>query len=230
MISIENLTFGYDASSPIIQSLDLNLESGKVHGIIGLNGSGKTTMLRLLNKEMEVDEGTISLGEGVKLGKDSVLLETESFFYSKMTGEEYLGFFKKQNLDFNIEEYNQLFHLPLKKLVENYSTGMKKKLAFMAALSREKPVLMLDEPFNGLDLESNLHMKKIIKHLSEEEGRTILVTSHILESLTSMCDQIHWLWEGKIHHTFSPENYGEIEAKVSEKTDEQHASLFRGKN
>ncbi len=97
-------------------------------------------------------------------------------------------------------------------LIENYSTGMKKKLAILAIIKTNKPFLLLDEPFNGLDLESSRIFTAVLKRL-REDGKTIIVTSHMLESLASLCDQIHYLKDGVIYKTYNP---GELAAMNNE--------------
>lgn len=212
MISINGLHVSYSGKS-IIEGLDLLLEEGKIHAVAGLNGAGKTTLLNTIYGFIKPDKGTIDFKGRPLTKNDIAFLETTNFFYSRITGREHLELFRINNPAFNIGGWNELFELPLGQLVETYSTGMKKKLALMGVLSLNKPVFMLDEPFNGVDLESNQKIKNIIKLLGEK-GKTIILTSHILESLTGLCDTIHYLNNKKIELSFGKEEFHSIEAKL----------------
>ncbi|MGB0431535.1 MAG: AAA family ATPase, partial [Bacteroidia bacterium] len=124
--------------------------------------------------------------------------------------------FGQSNSNFNPDKWNQLFELPLNKMVDEYSTGMKKKLALMGVIALDKPILMLDEPFNGVDLESNEKIKLVLKRL-QENGKTIIVTSHILETLTDICHQISVLYEGKIELTSKHEEFDKLKLHLHQK-------------
>ena len=87
---------------------------------------------------------------------------------------------------------------------------MRKKLALLAVLKPDKPILILDEPFNGLDLES-AHILTLILQQLREGGKTVLVTSHVFETLTSSCDQIHHIDHGTIDHSYSKEQFGMLQ-------------------
>lgn len=225
MLRIDSLSVSYGKNKKVIEGLTLHLEEGKIHAIAGLNGSGKTTLLNTIFGFLEPDEGTITFNN-VPLTKRQIgYLETSNFFYSRITGCEYLEIFRLANPAFSIEKWNELFELPLNDLIETYSTGMKKKLAFMGVLCLDKPVMMLDEPFNGVDLKSNQKLKNIIKILSGR-GKTIIITSHILESLISLCDTIHYLNNKKIEFSFNKEEFGKVEEKIFSLHNEKSNSLI----
>ncbi|HLN53440.1 MAG TPA: ATP-binding cassette domain-containing protein [Lentimicrobium sp.] len=220
MISIENLTVSYDKKVRVLNNLNLILKDSQIHGIVGLNGAGKTTLLNTLYGLIKPDSGNIFL-DGHSITKKQIgYLETENFFYSNITGEEYLKIFRNSN--FNIEGWNDLFRLPLKELIETYSNGMKKKLALLAILKQDKPVMILDEPFNGLDIETTRIVRSIL--LSIKEHKIIIITSHIMETLTNLCDEISYLEQGVINSTktkgefdaFGKELYARIEEKNKE--------------
>jgi ABC-2 type transport system ATP-binding protein len=195
MISIEKLTVSYVKNFKIIEGLNLSLSDCLIHGIVGLNGAGKTTLLNTIYGLKKQDEGNVYLN-GENLNKRNVsYLVTENFFYSNITGKEYLSLFI--NTNFEIEKWNELFNLPLDKIVDGYSTGMKKKLAILGSLKQDKSVIIFDEPFNGLDLETCRIIRSILLRL-KEKGKTIIITSHIIETLTNLCDHIHYLEHGKI--------------------------------
>lgn len=112
-----------------------------------------------------------------------------------------------------IETWNQLFGLPLDDLVDGYSTGMQKKLAFIGALLQNRPILILDEPFNGVDLAGNEMMMAVIRRLKNRTGIT-LISSHILHTLTHVCDRISLLNNGQIAQTFEHTNFEGLEHLV----------------
>ena len=146
-------------------------------------------------------------------------MPTENYFFPNITGNEYLALFKNDNFD--LKGWNDLFQLPLDQIIDDYSTGMKKKLALIGILKMDKPVLILDEPFNGLDIETGRILRSILLKL-KEKGKTIIVTSHIIETLTNMCNQIHYLESGKIQFSKNENEFGSFETELFEKLEEQN--------
>jgi ABC-2 type transport system ATP-binding protein len=108
-----------------------------------------------------------------------------------------------------------MFDLPLKKFASNYSTGMKKKLALTAILIQNNEVFILDEPFNGVDLQSNLKLKSTFLKL-REEGKTVLISSHIFSTLSEICDEIHLIQNGTVSMSADRSTYGELEAVLAQ--------------
>jgi ABC-2 type transport system ATP-binding protein len=208
MLTINNLSLSFKEKK-VLKNLNLTIETGQINGIIGLNGSGKTTLLNSICQNLQPQHGTIFWkNEPIHL-QQIAYLETNNFFYERMTGGEYLRFFQQKEKAFDIKQWNVFFQLPLNKFVTSYSTGMKKKLAFLGILSLNRDILILDEPFNGLDLETNEIIKQIILQLNQN-GKTIIVTSHILETLTTICSEIHYLNDGHIQETFRPNTYNQL--------------------
>ena len=224
MITINNLTISYNRNQKIIDKLDLTLEEGLIHGIVGLNGAGKTTLLNTLFGLLKPKEGTV-LYQKQKFDKKSVAyLVTENFFYPNITGREYLALFK--NNEFDIEQWNKLFSLPLDAIIDGYSTGMKKKLALIGILKQNKPIVILDEPFNGLDIETCRIIRMILLRM-KEQGKTILITSHILETLTNLCDFIHYLEGGKIKYSKDRYGFSEFERDVFQRIENENIDLIK---
>jgi ABC-2 type transport system ATP-binding protein len=212
MLTIKNLRVTFEKRT-VLNGLNLNFDSGKVHGIIGLNGAGKSTFFNSLCEIIRPESGEIYFENRPLKYTDIGYLETNNFFYSYLTGREYLNIFPRTNLQFNLEIFQNLLQLPLDSLVETYSTGMKKKLALLAILQQNKLIYILDEPFNGLDLESNRTLELIIQ-LLRQKGKTILVSAHILEPLLHTCDQIHLLQNGKFKQTFEKDQFAGIREKL----------------
>lgn len=203
MIDIQKLRVEYE-NKIVINDLSAQFKTGLVHGLVGLNGAGKTTFLNTLFGFKKPTSGSILFKNKPLKRIDIGYLETENFFYSNITGREFLDLFADDLSD--IAAWNQLLLLPLDDLVENYSTGMKKKLALLAILKLNREILILDEPFNGLDLETTELVKKII-HKLREHGKTIILTSHVFEFLMGVCDEIHLLESGKITNQVSKNDF-----------------------
>ena len=212
MISITNLVVSYGKNT-VLKGLDLNIQSQTIHGLVGLNGSGKTTLLNTIYGLKEKQEGTIHHDSALIKKSEIAYLESTNYFYPNITGREYLKMFQTQNKNFNIESWNELFELPLNKLVDDYSTGMKKKLAFMGTVCLNRAIIVLDEPFNGVDLETVQKIKLLLLKL-KEHNKTIILTSHILESLHNLCDFISYLNNGVIQFTKEKKDFGSVEKEI----------------
>jgi len=211
MIKIINLKVNYDEQD-VLNGLCLDISDNTIHGFVGLNGSGKTTLLNTIHGQMKKLQGSIKYKDEDIKRNDIAYLETINYFYPRITGKEYLDIFKTQNPNFDINKWNTLFELPLNKLIEDYSTGMKKKLALMGLICLNREVLILDEPFNGVDLETVQKIKTLLLKL--KSIKTIIITSHILESLLPICDSISYLNNGKIQFTKNRNNFDEIENEI----------------
>lgn len=215
MISIQNLSVKF-GNNQILNNININFPKKNVHGIVGLNGAGKTTFFNSLAKTLKPDTGYVTLNNTALSIKDTAYLETVNFFYSRITGMEYLKIFKQTNPDFSLTILQDYFKLPLDELVENYSTGMKKKLALLAVLKQNKPIFVLDEPFNGLDLETNKIVEIIITTLKQKD-KTVFVSSHIIEPLLTICDSIHLLDKGVFVKSFDKKDFDKIEDELFSK-------------
>lgn len=223
MISISNLHTSYDGKQDVLNGLDLQLQEGRIHGIVGLNGSGKTTLLNCLFGFVKPDSGELLLRNSRLTKNEIAYLQTENYFYPNITGNEYLSLFIKA--DFDTNEWNQLFSLPLDHLIEEYSTGMRKKLALLGILKKDKPIIVLDEPFNGLDIESSRIVRSVLLKL-KKNGTTIIVTSHILETLTNMCDHIHLLENGMITSSKEQDEFEELSKILFDKIERENKALI----
>jgi len=207
MLAINQLTVSYGEKT-VIKDLSVNFGAAQVHGLAGLNGSGKTTLLNTIYGFKRSVSGNILYNDMPICRTDMAFLETENHFYHNITGREYLSLFKPFGKERD-EAWNNLFKLPLDSIIDGYSSGMKRKLALMATLKQDKPIVILDEPFNGLDMEAAKVLSMMIAKL-QEKGRTVIVTSHILESLTGICDYIHYLNDRKIQFSRTKYEFGNI--------------------
>jgi ABC-2 type transport system ATP-binding protein len=191
---------------------------------VGLNGAGKTTLLTTFYGLLKPDSGTIKQ-DNQPLNKQAMAyLETHNYFYPKITGREYLSLFA--NPDFDPDQWNQLFRLPLDDLVDTYSTGMKKQLALLRTLKQDKPFMILDEPFNGLDIEAAINIRSMLNRL-KDKGKTILITSHIIETLTNLCDHLHYLESGQILYSRDSSQSETFKQEIIDHVQEQNEHLLR---
>lgn len=209
MLIIHNLQVGYQ-DNLVLKGLNLTAKAGEIHGILGMNGSGKSTFFNALYRFLPIRNGEIAFNNQPVYQKDIAYLETHHFFYSYMTGEEYLQLCALQNSNFNIQEWNQIFDLPLKTMVDTYSTGMKKKLAFIGNIALNRPIMVFDEPYNGVDFESCEIIYQILLRL-RKQGKTILISSHIIESLTNVCDRVSYLNNGVIEKEYAKADFKQME-------------------
>ncbi|MDZ7773290.1 MAG: ABC transporter ATP-binding protein [Balneolaceae bacterium] len=207
MLKLDQLSFAYEQEE-VICDLSMELSKGAIHGLLGPNGSGKTTLLNLVAGRLKPDEGEVRWMEKAVTASTAAYLRSEPYFYPLSTGREHLALFSHRNPGFRVERWNELFRLPLDDLIETYSSGMKKKLALMGVVALDRPLLLLDEPFNNLDLESNQLIGRMLELLAEK-GTLVILTSHILEILTAMCGSIHVMQEGRIGESVENEFFGE---------------------
>lgn len=196
----------------VLKNISLSFESGKVHGIVGENGAGKTTLFKCI-AGLELCEGTID--SAFQPIKDHIgYLSSEPYFFSHITGMEYIRLFcEARRLPLTSETVQNLFDLPLNQYAQTYSTGMKKKLALTALLHQPNSVFILDEPFNGVDIQSNLLITAII-HKLKEAGKTVIISSHIFSTLKETCDEIYQLSGGEIVERVEKERFNLLEESM----------------
>lgn len=211
MIKIEKLSKNY-GKKEVLKEINISFERGKVYGVVGENGSGKTTLFRCI-AGLEKHKGEIS-SDIEKLKNSLGLLFTEPYFFSKITGKEYIQLLSNARglkLD-NIEEKN-IFDLPLNEYATTYSTGMKKKLGLLAVLLQENDCYILDEPFNGVDIQSNIIVTEII-HKLKELGKTVIMSSHIFSTLSDTCDEIYLLDKGELVKRVLKKDFSDLEKEM----------------
>lgn len=224
MFTIESLTVCYGKQT-VLSDLDLSVASPSVFGLVGLNGSGKTTFLNALSGIVKSSAKRIDInGHTLDCSRLSYL-ETDSFFYPDITGSDYLGVFKRKHTDFQIDTWQKVFNLPLDKPVAQYSAGMKKKLALLGSLALDKELILLDEPYNSLDMES-IQILQILLGRLKDIGKTVIVSSHILDLLTPVCDAIGILADGKIKHLYSNDEYAALKDYFQSYIDRKYGTLI----
>lgn len=192
-----------------VKGVSFQVEKGKILGIIGKNGSGKSTMLRSIAGIFSPDSGIIDLhGNSVSLLSIGVGFQTklsgyENIFLSGML----LGFSEqqiKEKIDDIIEfsELGKFIHKP----VSSYSSGMYSKLAFSITAILETDIMLIDEVFSVGDVKFKQKSYDKMKELISDENRTVLIVSHSLGTLKELCNEILWLHDGKIKKMGNPED------------------------
>lgn len=206
MLEIKNISVSFKDKN-VLQNLNLEIEEGIILGILGKNGAGKTTLFESLYQSQKYN-GEI-LWKNQKLLRENIsYLETENYFYPYITGREYLSYFVKDKLPKTIE-LAEKFQLPLDKYVQYYSSGMKKKLALIGMLMLDKPINILDEPFNGVDFEGVHLLYDIICEL-KQSNKMVIISSHIIETLFHTCDRIVTLENGLISNIFEKSDFEKL--------------------
>lgn len=206
MIEVKNVnvTIG---KNEILQDISAVFETGKIHGLIGRNGSGKTVLMKCICGFMKPTSGEVFVG-GKQIGKEvdfapdtGVIIETPGFvpFYSGYRNLKILAGLNHKIGKEEIEEAMRTVGLDpkLKRHVKKYSLGMRQRLGIAQAIMEKPKLLILDEPFNGLDKEGVEQMRTYFLEL-KKQGVTILLSSHTSEDIKLLCDTVTEMEKGKI--------------------------------
>lgn len=212
MIKINHLSKKFSGKY-VLEDINYTFNIGKVYGIMGENGAGKSTLFKCI-MGLESYSGDVITLNPLTVG----YLNDTPFFYSFVTGMEYIEFcLKARKLPVNrqtISELNKKFALPLERYASNYSLGMKKRLMIMTLMLQNNDFVIMDEPFNGLDLAGTILLKQWISKM-RENGNCIVLSSHIISVLTDICDDISYIHNGKIVANYSGKSSEEIEQDIS---------------
>ena len=203
MLQIKHLSKTYRNGKKAVDDLNLHVLPGDIYGFIGHNGAGKTTTLRSCVGILTFDQGEILI-DGHSIQEEPVLCKGKMAFipdnpeiYPFLTGIQYLTLISdiygvnNQDRQQRIEEYSTRLELfpNLGDLVSSYSHGMKQKLAIIAALTHEPKLLLLDEPFVGLDPKAAYTVKTIMQELCAQ-GSSVFFSTHVLEVAEKLCNKI----------------------------------------
>lgn len=189
--------------------LDCSLEvpAGRITGLIGRNGAGKSTMFKAILGLIRTDRGEIKLFDkkveelSAKEKEKIGVVLADSGFSGYLSIKDLLPILDSMYEKFQKEEFIQQcqrFELPLDKKLKEFSTGMKRKLQILAAMSHGAQLLLLDEPTAGLDVIAREELLDMIREYMEQEDRTILISSHISGDLEGLCDDLYMIDDGKI--------------------------------
>ncbi|MBQ8434484.1 MAG: ABC transporter ATP-binding protein [Oscillospiraceae bacterium] len=210
MLKIERLTKQY-GEKKAVDNLSLHINKGEIYGFIGHNGAGKTTTIKSCCGILDFNEGEIYI-DGISV-KDNPIeckkmisyIPDNPDLYEFMTGIQYLNFVadifgvstsKREEL---IYKYSDLFEITgnLSQLISEYSHGMKQKLAVISALIHEPKLIVMDEPFVGLDPKAAFSLKEIMREICSNGG-AIFFSTHVLEVAEKLCDKIAIIKGGKL--------------------------------
>ena len=206
IIVVENVSKRF-GDNLVLDDVSVSFEKGKIHGIIGRNGSGKTILMKCICGFVPVTSGTITV-EGKRVGKDidiphnmGIIIETPGFLnsYSGYNNLKFLAGINKKISKDRIVEIMELVKLDPanKKHVGKYSLGMRQRLGLAQALMESPDILILDEPMNGLDQSGVNEMRDILSSLAKE-GTTIIMANHNSEDIELLCDTVCEMELGKI--------------------------------
>ena len=211
MIEIKNVSKSYDGKVKALNDISFKIDNGEIFAFIGHNGAGKTTMIKSLVGILDFDSGDILIN-GKSIKKEPIECKREMAYvpdnpdlYENMTGLDFINFMcdiydvSLEDRKVNIEKYSKMFEMDgkLGSDISSYSHGMKQKVALIAALSHNPDVLIMDEPFVGLDPKAVFDMKEVM-HKMAKEGKTIFFSTHILDVAEKLCDRVAIIKKGEI--------------------------------
>lgn len=198
------------ADNHVLNDINYQFEKGTINGIVGQNGAGKTTLFNCIAGLLPYDGEIIFAEKDISIG----FLPTQIYMYPKTTGIEFLNFcLSARGLKPTFQEIdaiNELFKLPLRnKYTRNYSEGMKKQLHILMLLLQKNSVLILDEPFNNLDISTNIILHEVLKTFKNK--KTIIISSHILDPLKHLCDTVSIIHDSDIKYSYQPEDFDKVD-------------------
>ena len=203
MLQIKDLTKIYKGGKTAVSNLNIDIEPGDMYGFIGHNGAGKTTTIKSVVGILDFEEGEILI-DGHSIKEEPILCKSKIAYipdnpdlYEHLTGIQFLSFtadifcVNKKDREERIKKYADAFELTssLGDLISSYSHGMKQKLAIISALIHKPKLLILDEPFVGLDPKASLLLKNFMKELCSE-GSAIFFSTHVLDVAEKLCNKI----------------------------------------
>lgn len=211
MLEIKNVSKSYDGVKNACDQINLTIESGDLYGFVGHNGAGKTTLLKSIAGILSFDEGEILVNgksiktEPLEVKKDIAYIPDNPDIYETLTGIQYLQMIanvfgvSQNDRARKIDEYATLFELTqvLQQPISSYSHGMKQKLVIISALIHSPKLLLLDEPFVGLDPKASFQLKEIFKNMCAQ-GVSIFFSTHVLEVVEKLCNKVAIIKQGKI--------------------------------
>ena len=203
-IFVENVTKTF-GDQEVLKTVCVKFEMGKIYGIVGRNGSGKTVLLKCICGLLYPSTGTVAVG-GKVVGKDvdypenvGFIIETPGFLprYSGLKNLKYLASVRGKVKEDEIRKYMELVGLNPddKKHVGNYSLGMKQRLGIAQALMENPDILILDEPMNALDNNGVEEMRTILLKM-KEQGKLIIIASHVRDDIDILCDEVYGIDAG----------------------------------
>lgn len=201
MLSCTNLKKKY-FNKTAVENITMELGEGRIYALLGPNGSGKTTFMKMVAGLVKPTEGSVLYkGQpiGVESKKEVSYMPTEDYFYPYMTVEDVGKYYKDFFADFRVDTYKEMVEnmgVSLQDKITKISSGMAAKVRLAAALSRKAKLYLLDEPLNGIDLIARDKIVSTILSVADEDV-TIVVSSHLVEELESVVDGVIMIKNGK---------------------------------
>ena len=211
MIEIKNVSKTYNGEKMALDKVSFTVNDGEIFAFIGHNGAGKTTLIKSIVGILEFNEGDILIN-GKSIKKDPIACKKEIAYipdnpdlYENMKAIDFINFIcdmyevSEEERSINIKKYADILELSdnLGDEISSFSHGMKQKVALIAALSHDPKILIMDEPFVGLDPKAVYDMKNIMKSMVKE-NKTIFYSTHILDVAEKICDRVAIIKSGKI--------------------------------
>ena len=211
VLKIKGYSKTYGEGKKAADNVTLTIESGDIYGFIGHNGAGKSTTIRAIVGVLDFNEGEILIDghsvkkEPIECKKITAYIPDNPDLYENLTGLQYLGFISdvfeinKTDRDARIKLYSERLEIAdsLGDLISSYSHGMKQKLAIISALIHEPRLLVMDEPFVGLDPKASFILKQIMHEMCEK-GTAIFFSTHVLDVAEKLCNKVAIIKHGKI--------------------------------
>ena len=211
MIEIKNVSKTYNGKKKVLNNVSFKIESGEIFAFIGHNGAGKTTMIKSIMGILDFEEGDILINgrsikeEPIECKKIMAYVPDNPDLYENMKAIDYINFvcdMYDTSLEIRKEntlKYAKMFEIEdkLNDDISSFSHGMKQKIALIAALAHNPKVLIMDEPFVGLDPKAVYDMKEIMRDMAKD-GKTIFFSTHILDVAEKLCDRVAIIKDGTI--------------------------------
>ena len=218
MIEIKNLDFAYHKKQPLFQGLDLELQPGKIYGLLGKNGTGKSTLLKLINGVLFPDGGAVGLEGYNSRDRRPAMLEqifflSEEYHLPSITPQEYVRAYSSFYPNFDRSKFEDImntFEVPRDRKLSSLSLGQKKKAAIAFGLATNCKYLLLDEPTNGLDIPSKSQFRKVIA-TGFSADQVVIISTHQIRDLSNLIESVIIIDNGKI--IFSKDVF-EVEEKI----------------
>lgn len=202
MVEFNNVYKSY-SSKEVLKGVNLNIPKGKIVGLLGPNGSGKTTMIKLMNNLLQADEGSIEIKgmkPSVETKKIVSYLPEKTYLNDWMKVKDILGFFKDFYADFDMEKADQMIEslkIDKNEKLKTMSKGTKEKVQLILVMSRNADLYILDEPIGGVDPAARSYILKTIL-ANYNENSTLLIATHLISEIENICDDVIFISNGEI--------------------------------
>lgn len=205
MIELKGVTKNFD-NFKVLENIDLTIPKGSAFGLLGSNGAGKSTILRLLSGIYKAEGGNVLIDgeevyDNIPIKQKVFFINDETIQFSNFTLNELKNFYKGFYPNFSQELFEKLrnsINLPLNKKLSQFSKGMKRQAIVITALACQTDYLLLDEAFDGLDPTMRIIVKRMIVDAIIDRDLTTIISSHNLKEINEVCDTVALLHEGKI--------------------------------